>query len=135
MNQAKSQPMNNQKITSSPSSATNNHNKRIDALFARFAAFYGHVWRSQFKSEWSLDFTKKEWDEGLNVFSDEVINKAAVHCRDFCEMPPTLPQVIILCRQIKKRSEFYVANTDHKPATAAVVNLHLSRCKALLIPQ
>ena len=127
--------MNNPKTTSSPSNAASKHSKRIDVLFSRFAAFYGHVWRSQFKSEWSLDFTKKEWDEGLTVFSDEVVNKAALHCRDFCEMPPTLPQVIILCRQIKKRSEFYVANTDHKPATAAVVNLHLNRCKEILITQ
>ena len=127
--------MKNQETMSSRSSAASKHSKRIDMLFSRFAAFYGHVWRSQFKSEWTLDFTKKEWDEGLNAFSDEVVNKAAVHCRDFYEMPPTLPQVIILCRQIKKRNEFYMANTDHKPANATIVNLHLNRCKAILIKQ
>lgn len=104
-------------------------------MFTRFAAFYGHVWRSQFKDEGFFGFAKKEWQEGLMSFSDEVLNKAIVHCRETCEMPPTLPQVIILCRQIKKRNEFYVANTDHKPATAAVVNLHLNRCKEILITQ
>lgn len=104
-------------------------------MFTRFAAFYGHVWRSQFKDENFFGFAKKEWQEGLMSFSDEVLNKAIVHCRETCEMPPTLPQVIILCRKIKKRNEFYVANTDHKPATAAVVNLHLNRCKEILITQ
>ena len=124
---------NTPKTTSSHSSDANNQRKCIDVMFAKFASFYGHVWRSLFKHEWSLEFTKKEWAEGLSAFSDEVVNKAVIHCRDYCEMPPTLPQVIILCRQIKKRNEFYVAKQDHPPVNIAVVNLNLNQCKSFLI--
>ena len=123
------------KTTSSHFSAANSQRQCIDVMFSKFAAFYGHVWRSLFKHEWFLDFTKKEWVEGLNGFSDEVLDKAVIHCRDYCEMPPTLPQVIILCRQIKKRNEFYVATQDHTPTNMAVVNRHLKQCKAFLVKQ
>ncbi len=104
-------------------------------MFTRFAAFYGHVWRSQFKDEGFFGFAKKEWQEGLMNFSDEVLNKAILHCRETCEMPPTLPQVIILCRQIKKRNEFFVLSRDHTPANAELVLQQLQRCKEILIKQ
>ena len=123
------------KTMSFHSSDANSQRKCIDMMFSKFASFYGHVWRSLFKHEWFLDFTKKEWVEGLSSFSDEVINKAVIHCRDYCEMPPTLPQVIILCRQIKKRNEFYVATQDQTPTNMTVVNRHLNQCKAFLVKQ
>ena len=126
-------PKNNPKTTSSPSSAPSSQSKRMDLVFSRFAAFYGHVWRSQFKSEGFLEFAKKEWHEGLSPFSDEVLNKAVLHYRDFCEMPPTLPQLISECRRIRKRLVFYVANRDSVPAKAEVVTLYLNQCKDILI--
>ena len=104
-------------------------------IFSRFAAFYGHMWRSQFKDLNFFGFAKKEWQEGLMSFSDEVLNKAIAHCRETYEMPPTLPQVIILCRQIKKRNEFFVPSTNHTPANVEVVLHHLQRCKEILIKQ
>lgn len=107
----------------------------MDLVFSRFAAFYGHVWRSQFKSEGFLEFAKKEWLEGLSQFSDEVLNKAVINCRDFCEMPPTLPQIIIECRKIRKRCVFFVANRDSVPAKSEVVTLYLNQCKNILIKQ
>ena len=124
--------MTQQKITSSPSSDTNRQSKRTDGLFSRFAAFYGHVWRSQFKNEGFLEFAKKEWHEGLSEFSDSVMDKAILQCREHYEMPPTLPQMIACCRQIKRRSEFYVVNTSHIPASQEVVVAHLNHCKNML---
>ena len=120
---------------SSLSNDANNQSKRIDLMFTRFAAFYGHVWRSQFKDENFFGFAKKQWQEGLTNFSDEILDKAIVHCRETYEMPPTLPQVIILCRQIKKRIEFYVPSTDYNPAKVEVVLHHLRQCKDILIKQ
>ena len=141
---SQSQPTNKQsnqnnpthrKTTSSNSIDANNQSQRIEVMFSRFAAFYGHVWRSQFINEGFLEFSKKEWREGLSLFSDEVLNTAAIHCRDFYEMPPSLPQVITLCRQIKKRTEFYVVNHEAPTANMEVVNLHLKRCKEILFTQ
>ena len=47
------------------SSHSSDH-KRIDLLFSKFAAFYGHIWRSQFKDEVFFKFAKKEWVDALS---------------------------------------------------------------------
>ena len=102
-------------------------------MFSRFAAFYGHVWRSQFKNDGFLDFSKKERSDRLASFSDEILNQVILHCREFCAMPPTLPQVIGLCKQINKRHEFYKADPNYVPANSAVVTLNLAKCRNILI--
>ena len=125
--------MNISKTTSSASNVIANSKKRIDNLFSRFAVFYGNLWRSQFKSEGFLEFSKNEWLEGLRPFNDDTLNQAILACRDFQKMPPSLPQMIGFCRDIKKRSSFYVADTEHQPASQKVVEAHLKQCKAFLI--
>lgn len=122
--------MNVIKQTSSTSNITE---KRIENLFSRFAVFYGHLWRSQFKSEGFLEFAKKEWLEGLRPFNDEVLNQVILECRDHYEMPPTLPQMIMFCRDIKKRNSFYVTTPNHQPASKSVVEENIKQCKAHLI--
>ncbi|HAT8326753.1 TPA: Vir protein [Legionella pneumophila] len=114
---------------SSPCSATNE--KRIDLLFSKFAAFYGHIWRSQFKDDVFLKFAKKEWQEGLEQFGDGVLNEAIVLCRTFYELPPTLPQMIHLCREIRKRKNFRI-KLEHVRARETVVASHIKQCKELL---
>ncbi len=101
-------------------------------MFTRFAVFYGHVWRSQFKSDGFLGFAKKEWLEGLKPFNDDTLNQAILECRDFCEMPPTLPQMIRCCRGIKKRTTFYVVSKAIIPARAEVVEASLKKCREIL---
>ena len=118
---------------SSTCNATDSNKKRIENLFTRFAVFYGHLWRSQFKSDGFLEFAKKEWLEGLNKFSDEVLNQAILACRDYCDMPPSLPQMIGFCRDIKKRNAFFVAHEKHQPASKTVVAEHIRQCKAYLL--
>ena len=117
---------------SSHSRDTNKDTKRIDILFSRFAAFYGHVWRSQFKDEGFLGFAKKEWAAALSQFTDATLIKTILHCREAYEMPPTLPQVIHCCRQLKKRNAFYVVKKDHVPVAPEVVMSHLKQCKEFL---
>ncbi|HAT2053613.1 Vir protein [Legionella pneumophila] len=101
-------------------------------MFTRFAVFYGHLWRSQFKSDGFLEFAKKEWLEGLSQFSDEILNQVIIDCRDLCEMPPTLPQMIGFCRDIKKRKAFYVGPEKYQPASKEVVEENIRQCKAYL---
>lgn len=102
-------------------------------MFSRFAAFYGHVWRSQFKDEDFLEFAKKEWLEALRSFDNDILLKAIVSCRESIDMPPTLPQMVELCRKIKKRNDFFIASSNAKPAKSEVVALHIKRCRELLI--
>lgn len=93
--------------TSSNCSNTAKADKRIDLLFARFAAIYGHIWRSQFKDEAFLTFAKKEWHEALEEFPDAVLIEATSNCwKEYDEFPPTLPQLWQACLQIKiKKNE------------------------------
>ena len=123
---------NPQKTTSLPSNGeVRSESKRIDVLFAKFAAFYGHIWRSQFKDEF-LVFAKKEWREGLFEFSNEVLMKAIQNCKTFYEMPPTLPQMMLCCRQIKKQSMPVMDSITNVPASSEVAEFNLQRCKAIL---
>jgi hypothetical protein len=123
------QKTSNQKVTSSSSS---NVNKCIELLFSKFAAWYGHIWRSQFKDEAFLGFAKKEWQEGLSDFSDVVLNQAMISCRDHYEFPPTLPQMIHHCRQINKQNTFFVSQDDYVPPNPALVESCLQQCKSFL---
>lgn len=125
--------MNSSSPTSSTCNATDSSKKRIENLFSRFAVFYGHLWRSQFKSEGFLEFAKNQWLEGLEPFSNEVLNEAILLCRDHSEMPPSLPQMIGFCRDIKKRRTFYDAQKTYQPASEAVVEQYIRQCKAYLI--
>lgn len=80
-------------------------------MFLKFAAFYGYVWKNLFKSDEFLAFSKKEWGEGLKSYSDETLAKVILHCRDYLEYPPTLPQMINYCRKEIKRNNYFKAET------------------------
>ena len=106
--------------------------KRIDGLFSRFAAIYGHVWRSQFKDEdYFLPFAKKEWQEALADFSDSVLDKAIVACRNFYELPPTLPQVMQCCRSAEERIA-YKPPEQPEPIRPEVRAYNVKRFRELL---
>ena len=125
--------MSHQKATLSPSSDEGRReNRRIDVLFSKFAAFYGHIWRSQFKDEGFLGFAKKEWREALHEFSDEVLIKAIRNCSEFYVMPPTLSQMVQCCQKLKKCSMPLWESTTHVPASREIAEFHLQRCKAIL---
>jgi hypothetical protein len=107
--------------------------KRIDLLFARFAAIYGHIWRSQFKDEdYFLPFAKKEWQAALVDFSDAVLDQAITECRNFYELPPTLPQLLQCCRKIKQKSTVYAVKQDYTPADPKLVRACLEQCRKIL---
>lgn len=92
--------------TSSNLAPTEEGRKRIDRLFLRFAAMYGQVWRSQFKSDEFLVFVKGEWQQGLLTYADNILDLAIDLCRKNKELPPTLPQFIDFCKNCSKRSSF-----------------------------
>lgn len=117
--------------TSSPSDSTQVE-KRIDLLFAKFAVFYGNVWRSQFKDEVFMRFAKKEWQEALKSFSDKVITEAILTCRDFYEFPPSLGQILQACKDIKKKQVTPVKPESYVPANKELVASCLQRCRELL---
>ena len=124
--------MENEETTSSHSSGVYKADKRIDLLFSKFAAFYGHVWRSQFKDEVFFVFAKKEWQAALKDVSDATLTKAIFYCRDFYELPPTLPQVVQCCKELSKQPSFYVVKENVAPANQALVESCLQQCRKYL---
>lgn len=114
--------------TSSTTAATR---KRIDRLFLSFTAFYGQLWRSQFKNEEFIEFMKNEWANALNHVEDNFLQEALTLCRNKKEFPPTLPQFIELCRDAKKRTVFREKAT-YKKSRPEVAALHLEKIKAML---
>ena len=119
--------------TLSNSHPTEPNRKRIDRLFLSFTAFYGQLWRSQFKSDEFLNFMKNEWFQALQEIEDKNIEEAITHCRNKKEYPPTLPQFIELCKNAKQRDLFKTKPIDEpKDRTPAVAFIHLERIKRLL---
>lgn len=115
----------NKKPTSSNSTSSAPVSERIELLFTRFAVFYGRLWKDQFANDKFMKFAKKEWQAGLEVFSDDVLEKAIIECRDFSEWPPTLPKLIINCRQVRKRNDVF-KKTESKP----LENREYGACKS-----
>jgi hypothetical protein len=89
---------------SSTSVITENDRKRIERLFLRFAAIYGHVWKSMYKSEQLLEVTKEEWAINLKPFNNQMVKEVLLDCTQHLKHPPTLPQFISKCRAIEKRT-------------------------------
>ncbi len=123
---------NNQETMSSNSNTPKDEEKRIDVLFSKFAAFYGHVWRSQFKDELFFKFAKKEWKKMLSQFSDAVLTQATMNCLGAYELPPTLAQLINCCKQITKQRQFYVVKEENAPVNHELRAFHLKKCKEIL---
>lgn len=93
----------------------------VDMLFAKFAVFFGHLWRSQFKDENFREFAKQEWFVALKKYQPKAIEQAVLQVRDSYEMPPTLRQVAIECSrqqerfdEHKKRQENWQFKTKHQ---------------------
>ncbi len=77
-------------------------------------------------------FAKKEWREALSEFSDDVFDKAILSCREFYELPPTLPQMILCCRQIKRRVIHFVKQSEPAPVNREAAAFYLKKCKEML---
>ena len=118
--------------TSSNLIPTEELRKRIDRLFLRFAAMYGQVWRSQFKSDEYLVFVKGEWQEGLLGYADNILDLAIEWCRKNKELPPTLPQFIDFCKNCSKRGSFFVPDESPTNNNPEVAKTHLLRMKQIL---
>lgn len=82
-------------------------NKRIDQLFLRLTAIYGHLWRSLYKNDEFLAYTKREWRSGLEKFDGVVIGKALLYCRQHESYPPSLPLFIELCSSNMRRNNYF----------------------------
>ncbi|MGQ3887835.1 Vir protein [Legionella sp. CNM-1927-20] len=115
---------------SSPSTATDDQDKRIDALFARLGAIYGHIWWSNFKSEKSLQISRKEWSSGLKRFDNLTLKEALLTFRERHPFPPSLPQFIECCKSISNRK--IVRKPKEETIKRALIEVAEFNIKAML---
>ena len=118
--------------TSSISADLEKQKSRIDSLFLRLAAMYGHIWRSLYKSDAFLAFTKSEWLDGLIRFEDKDIEKTLMTCLNNWELPPTLPQFVESCRAHSKVGLDARCSRISKPSSPDVAHAHLNQIKTIL---
>ena len=130
---ARAEPtLSTQTVTSSTSADLERQKRRIDSLFLRLAAMYGHIWRSLYKSDAFLAFTKSEWLDGLIRFEDNIIEKTVMTCLNHWELPPTLPQFVDACKAHSKIGQGGKCSRISKPSSPDVAHAHLSQIKTIL---
>lgn len=126
----KKNPGNQTQATSSSSATPEVHDKRIDTLFSRLGAIYGHIWWSNFQNERGLAGAKKEWFDALLRFDNQILKETLLMLREGRGYPPTLPQFIEDCKAVQGRRIPRPMNQDsNKPASREVAEMHL---KAML---
>ena len=118
--------------TSSNSADIAKHKKRIHNLFLRLAAIYGHVWKSLYKSDEFLTFTKNEWLDGLKEYEDSTIDKALLNCRNQWEYPPSLPQFIEGCKQFTSRNKGIYTPPKVQKGDPEIAAIYMKKIKSIL---
>ena len=76
----------------------------INVLFQRFERFYGQ----DFVRKWGngdIEATKQEWAEKLFQFDREVLRLAVEHCSENVSKPPSLPEFVTICKNMKPARE------------------------------
>ena len=123
-------PSRDQAPMSSSSGNQEEYDKRMDTLFSRFAAIYGHVWISSYPTEVSLKFAKCEWSDALTRFDNQVMKQALIDIREHNKFPPTLPEFIACCKEkLARRKITTVDKKEIQPTDPKVARKHL---KAML---
>ncbi len=116
--------------TSSGSENPEDYDKRMDTLFSRFAAIYGHVWISSYPTADSLKFAKCEWSDALTRFDNQALKQALIDCREHNKFPPTLPEFIACCKEKVARRQ--LTTIDTKPTQLASSKVAHEHLKAML---
>ena len=104
----------------------------IDRVFLRLAAIYGNAWRNAYKNNEFLQFTKREWLDGLAGYEEQLLYRAVAVSRENNKFPPSLPEFIECCKYIRNRDSFCYKREAVKPATAKVAEANLAKLKEIL---
>ncbi len=77
----------------------------INALFEKFESFYGADFTRKWGETRDVDKLKQEWAERLFPFSGDVLRQAVDHCGANVPKPPSLPEFVIICKNMKPAPE------------------------------
>jgi hypothetical protein len=66
--------------------------KRVDILFARFCAIYGHRWKSVFSDPIFVHAAKLEWSPVIDRMKDEDMEAGITLCKVIYDWPPSIAE-------------------------------------------
>lgn len=79
-----------------------------DWLTKRYGAVFLDMW--SWSDDAGLQEIKQAWSEELAGFTEQELRTGLIGCKRYCEMPPTLPKFMRLCRPpVEYESMFYEA--------------------------
>ena len=110
-----------------------NMDKRIERLFLRLAAIYGHMWISIYKTEEFMQCSKREWREGLKSFDSATVGEALELCREHKSYPPSLAKFIEICKSTLKRETYFTKIEETSRSDPVIARMHLANIHAMLI--
>lgn len=106
---------------------------RVERLFLRLSAIYGYLWWNMYQNEELLRITKIEWSTSLKRFDIQILKEALLSYREKKGYPPTLPEFMDCCNEIKKRLEpCLVAQRPIQPANEAIAKQNIQAMYAFL---
>ena len=76
----------------------------IDALFGKFALFYGESFINKFRNV-DEELLKNEWATALWKFDSTTLKAALEHCREESKHPPSLPEFMQMCKACRPLAE------------------------------
>lgn len=107
--------------------------QRIERLFLRLSAIYGYLWWNMYQNEELLRITKIEWSTSLKRFDIQILKEALLSYREKKGYPPTLPEFMDCCNEIKKRLEpCLVARRSMQSADETIAKQNIQAMYALL---
>lgn len=106
---------------------------RVERLFLRLSAIYGYLWWNMYQNEELLRITKIEWSTSLKRFDIQILKEALLSYREKKGYPPTLPEFMDCCNELKKRFEpCLVAQRPTQPANEAIAKQNIQAMYAIL---
>lgn len=120
-----------QALATQTSKNSGNCIEQVNKIFLKFATFYGHIWRSQFKNESYSNFARNEWSQALSGFDKKLIDEAIEECLKNREMPPALAQFVECCKQLNRKTQFFQKEV-YKPCDPKIAQAYLQKMKQIL---
>lgn len=108
--------MSDKNLTTSPGKRSASPEAVVDALFARFAAFYGKHWLDLW-ADIPVAAVKAEWAYRLQSMPMDALRLAVEHLLKHSKFPPTLPEFYTLCDQFKPREAPRLHLTESREGT------------------
>lgn len=90
------------------------------------------MWKSLFKNDEFLAYTKQEWMGSLEKFDNVILEKALLHCKEKESYPPSLPLFVEICKSHARHHEHIDKKEEQATCDPAIARMHLDKIREML---